>query len=79
MGTRRRSVIRASEVGEYVYCARSWWLRRVEGLEPEGQERRDHGTALHWQHGRAVLGSQLLLLCGLALLVAGVVLFFISW
>jgi len=26
-----RPTIRASEVGDYAYCARSWWLKRVRG------------------------------------------------
>jgi CRISPR/Cas system-associated exonuclease Cas4 (RecB family) len=53
--------IRASEIGEYVYCARAWWLRRVEGLEPAGQERRERGTYLHARHGQHLrLSSQLL-------------------
>lgn len=64
----RLPVIRASEVGEYVYCARSWWLRRVAGLEPAGLERREHGTTLHRRHGRAVAGSRIVL--GLAALLA---------
>lgn len=79
MATGRPPVVRASELGEYVYCARAWWLRRVAGLEPAGQERREHGTALHRRHGRAVAGSRLLLaiagllaLAAAALLLSGV-------
>lgn len=78
MPAQRLPVIRASEIGEYLYCARSWWLRRVEGLEPEGHERREHGTLLHQRHGAAVAGSRwllglatLLLLAGLALVLFG--------
>ncbi len=70
MPSKRPDIIRASEIGEYIYCARSWWLRRVEGLEPEGHERRERGGMLHRRHGTAVAGSQLLLsLAGLLLLV----------
>jgi CRISPR/Cas system-associated exonuclease Cas4 (RecB family) len=71
-------MIRASEVGEYVYCARAWWLRRVAGEEPTGQARRDLGTIQHARHSRAVaLSGGLLWLAGLLLLV-GVALLFIS-
>jgi CRISPR/Cas system-associated exonuclease Cas4 (RecB family) len=63
-------IIRASEMGEYVYCARAWWLRRVAGLEPAGRERREHGNALHRRHGRAVAASRALLFLG-ALLAVG--------
>jgi CRISPR/Cas system-associated exonuclease Cas4 (RecB family) len=67
----RVPIIRASEMGEYVYCARAWWLRRVAGLEPAGRERRELGTALHHRHGRAVAGSRaLLILAGLLAVMA---------
>lgn len=70
----RQPIIRASEVGEYIYCARAWWLRRVAGLEPAGRARREHGTALHRRHGRAVVGSRALLLVAAALVIAALVL-----
>ncbi len=66
--------IRASEVGEYVYCARAWWLRRVAGEEPEGRERREAGTALHAAHGRAVTLSGWAMRLGALLLVIGLLL-----
>ncbi|MBC8078128.1 MAG: hypothetical protein H7Y32_18770 [Chloroflexales bacterium] len=71
-------IIRASEVGEYVYCARAWWLRRVAGLEPAGRARREHGTALHARHGRAVALSSVLVIAGVALAVVAVALIFIA-
>lgn len=71
-------MIRASEVGDYVYCARAWWLRRVAGEEPEGQERRDLGTAAHEAHGRGVALSALALWAGAIALAAGVILFLLS-
>ena len=74
MARERLPIIRASEIGEYVYCARAWWLRRVAGLEPAGRERREQGTALHRRHGRAVVGSQALLLIGAALAIVALVL-----
>lgn len=73
MAKGRLPVIRASEVGEYVYCARAWWLRRVAGLEPAGHERREMGVILHDRHGRAVAGSRLLL--GLAIGLALIAVF----
>jgi hypothetical protein len=62
-------LIRASEVGDYVYCHRAWWLRVVEGRMPARRERLERGTIRHSRHGMRVRASQLLLLCGLALLV----------
>lgn len=71
-------VIRASEVGEYVYCARAWWLRRVAGLQPAGRKRRAAGTVLHARHGRRVRASSLLLGMALLLLALGVLLLALS-
>jgi CRISPR/Cas system-associated exonuclease Cas4 (RecB family) len=78
MSRERLPIIRASEVGEYVYCARAWWLRRVAGLEPAGHERRELGTALHSRHGRAVAGSRALVVLGAALVLAAVLLILLS-
>ncbi len=74
MARERPPIIRASEVGEYVYCARAWWLRRVAGLAPAGRERREHGAVLHRRHGRAVAGSRALLLFAGLLAVAAIAL-----
>ncbi len=70
MSKQRLELIRASEVGEYLYCARSWWLRRVIGLVPEGAAQRELGVRRHRQHGQAVAASGTLIVVGLALLVA---------
>src|SRR5689334_2789845 len=67
MSKQRLPIIRASEVGEYVYCARAWWLRRVEGLEPDARERLERGMILHRRHGLNVAGSRILL--GVAVLL----------
>lgn len=74
----RDRYIRASEIGEYVYCRRAWWLHHVEGVEPAGRERREHGTALHVRHGRQVQLSHLLLLVGLMLAALAVALLLIA-
>jgi CRISPR/Cas system-associated exonuclease Cas4 (RecB family) len=66
-------IIRASEVGEYVYCGRAWWLRRVVGLEPAGRERREAGVAAHRRHGASVRWSGTLLALGLLLALAALI------
>ncbi|MEI6181510.1 MAG: hypothetical protein WCP31_12195 [Chloroflexales bacterium] len=70
--------IRASELGEYVYCARAWWLRRVAGLEPTGRERRAAGTARHTRHGRLVSFSSGALWAGVFVFAIGVLLWLFS-
>jgi CRISPR/Cas system-associated exonuclease Cas4 (RecB family) len=62
-----RRAIRASEIGEYVFCHRAWWLRHMEGHESANTRQMELGTAAHEQHGRLVgLGAALR---GLALLL----------
>ncbi len=50
--------INASEIGRYVFCARSWWLRRVLGYTPHNTEALERGTRSHEEHGRAVVTAQ---------------------
>jgi len=47
-------IIRASEIGQYVYCAHAWWLNRVQGLAPANTEELALGRGFHAGHGRAV-------------------------
>jgi len=47
-------VIRASEIGQYAYCARAWWLARVKGLPSANAADMRAGTEQHQEHGRAV-------------------------
>ena len=42
--------IRASEIAEYVYCRRAWWLSRVAGYRADNVERLQEGTAYHQAH-----------------------------
>ena len=71
----KRQLIRASEIGEYVYCQRAWWLHHSQGLEPAGRERRERGIELHTQHGRQVWFSHLLLVSGLIVFALALVMF----
>lgn len=70
----RRRLIRASEIGEYVYCRRAWWLHHIEGVEPQGSARRERGVAAHHTHGRRVWASSVLLIVGVGLALLAAVL-----
>ena len=68
--------IRASEIGNYLYCHRAWWYRK-QGFESQNQAELSAGISLHRRHGRKVLAAGilrtlalLLVLAALALLVA---------
>ncbi|MFQ6015705.1 MAG: hypothetical protein ACE5NP_09715 [Anaerolineae bacterium] len=50
----RSRVIRASEIAQYTYCARAWWLKRVKGYESAHVEALATGQAAHKAHGGAV-------------------------
>lgn len=48
------SWIRASEISEYVYCRRAWWLRRVRAIASQNVTQLRAGTRHHEQHGQLV-------------------------
>lgn len=54
MNEQRDRVIRASEIGRYVYCARAWWLGSVQGLPSTHAREMAAGEAAHTRHGRRV-------------------------
>jgi CRISPR/Cas system-associated exonuclease Cas4 (RecB family) len=58
MAKKPGQVIRASELGEYAYCARAWWLGRVLGYRPANLERMAAGEAAHVRHGQQVVSSR---------------------
>ena len=71
-------VIRASEIGRYVYCAHAWWLGSVQGVPSTHQREMATGEAAHLRHGRGVRTSLWLSrLAYIVLLLAAVVL--VSW
>ncbi len=49
--------IRASEISDYVYCRRAWWLRRVRGFSSQNARELAAGTTHHQQHGDLVRRS----------------------
>ncbi len=51
-------VIKASEIAEYVYCGRAWWLRVEVGYTPLAIDRQARGTRYHAQHGATVAGAE---------------------
>lgn len=50
----RDDIIRASDVGEYVYCHRAWWLGRVQGVVNANRAALEAGAARHRAHGTRV-------------------------
>ena len=72
-----RPDIWASEVGDFAYCARSWWLRRVQRVAIETPEM-TAGTQAHARVGDLVAETVVLDrvvrgCAGVAVLIAGVI------
>jgi CRISPR/Cas system-associated exonuclease Cas4 (RecB family) len=66
-------IIRASEIGAYLYCHRAWWYQR-QGLPSENQAELTSGSELHREHGRKVLVAGLLRALAMLLLLTALVL-----
>jgi len=82
MGEGSDRVIRASEIGRYVYCAHAWWLGSVQGLPSAHEREMAAGEATHLRHGRGVRTSlRLSRLAYAVLLLAAVVgvAWLVSW
>ncbi len=64
---RHQHVIRASEIGQYAYCARAWWLSSVVGAPSANSAELQRGAAMHCRHGQAVWLSRVLVIVAAAL------------
>lgn len=67
-------IIRASEIGQYDFCAKAWWLGSIEGVPPANLHELQAGTAVHEEHGRQVrraaqLQAAAFMLVGLGVIV----------
>ncbi len=76
----KQAIIGAAEVGEYIFCHRAWWLRRVQRVAPANETELRAGASLHARHGGSVRTAAWLLYGGymlalLAILIAGLWLF----
>jgi hypothetical protein len=70
---RRDRIIRASEIGQYAYCAHAWWLGSVHGLPSGHQREMTAGNSAHLRHGRGVRTSLWLSRLAVAVLLLAVV------
>ena len=61
-------IIRASEIGQYVYCAYAWWLGSVRGIRSSHRREMAVGKVAHWRHGRQARAAALLTRLAWALL-----------
>jgi CRISPR/Cas system-associated exonuclease Cas4 (RecB family) len=67
-------VIRASEIGQYAYCAHAWWLGSVQGRPSSHQREMTTGEMVHRRHGRGVRMTTQLTLLAYVLLAMAIIL-----
>ena len=72
------TIIRASELGQYSFCARSWWLEHVQGIPSVNVREMASGIQAHRAHGRSVERYVLLQWLAYGLLFLAVVLGFLA-
>ena len=71
---RDRSLVRASDIGLYAFCARAWWLARVQDAAHDDPARLSHGAAFHAAHGAQVRRIEQARLAALLLIGLGAIL-----
>ena len=69
-----RSYVRASDIGQWNFCQRAWWLGRVQKAPHERPEKLDWGEQSHDAHGRLTARAQRLRKSGVALVTGGLIL-----
>jgi CRISPR/Cas system-associated exonuclease Cas4 (RecB family) len=72
-------IIRASEIGQYAYCARAWWLGSVKGAPSTNTREMARGEEVHQQHGRSVWLAGALRVLALLLALAAVALLILAF
>jgi hypothetical protein len=71
-------VIRASEIGQYDFCAKAWWLGSIEGVPPSNIQQLQAGTAAHEEHGQQVKRASQLQVAAFVLMGLGVIILLIA-
>ena len=66
-------IIRASEIGQYDFCAKAWWLGSIEGVAPSNIRELQAGTAAHEAHGKRVQQASQLQVAALVLVALGAI------
>ena len=76
-----RKLIAATELAEFVYCAKAWELKYVRRVEPssETQQLQVEGNAWHAAQGRQLVRSDSFRRAAFAALALAVILFVFVW
>jgi CRISPR/Cas system-associated exonuclease Cas4 (RecB family) len=71
-------IIHASEIGQYDFCAKAWWLGSIEGVPPSNIQQLQAGTAAHEEHGRQVRRASQLQVVAFTLMGLGVIILLLA-
>lgn len=66
-------IIRASDIGTYLYCRRAWWYQQ-QGVQSTNLDELATGKEMHYQHGRRVLTSGCIRVTAYAMLLLALIL-----
>lgn len=66
-------IIRASDIGAYIYCRRAWWYQQ-QGIQSTNLEELAMGSEMHYRHGRRVLVSGCIRVVAYAMLLLALIL-----
>ncbi len=67
-------LIRASDIGQYLFCHRAWWLARIQQVPSTNLAEMAAGSAAHAQHGQEMKSTQRLQQIGVILIVVAALL-----
>jgi len=73
---RENTYISASEIGDFVYCKREWWLK-MRGLLPVTYQM-EQGTVQHAQLATKVLSHPRLVIMAIIIIALGIILFIVA-
>lgn len=71
---RSKRTVRASEIGDYLFCERAWWYAR-QGLKSRNQTELAGGMAFHEEHAGEARQIFFRQVAGYLLLAAAIVIF----
>ena len=76
-----RKLIAATELAEFVYCAKAWELKYVRGVEPssETQQLQHEGNEWHASQGRQLARGDSFRWAAIVALALAVILFVFVW